>query len=426
MTTNAIKDDERLPEHLLIVPGFVNELVQFCNKSSPYPNPILALCGSLALMSYLVSRKVKTQSGIRPNIYLVALAGSGTGKDYIRKVNTHLLQITGQSFGIGESIASGEGLEEDILLHKKKLYQTDEIQTLFAEIAAGRESRYSNVVAFLLKAYTSSGSTIFKRTKVESRKDFNILSCNQPGLILFGTSIPEICFNAITPTLMMTGLGSRCLFIEGNERTPLNTKATEPESVPQELIDIVRYWSEFTPPDPETGKVGNLSNENPTPLIIPMTNEATSILSNLGNYADKQYKQTSDAVEQVLWTRVYETACKLALIYACSTNHEQPTIDENTASWASEFTTWIIKRMIWLVNHHVADSPFAKLALRTENIIRKRGGTITRSDLSNALHIRPRELDEVIQKLTCDEKIEFFVSDTGLRGPGTLCYRMTK
>lgn len=49
---------------------------------------------------------------------------------------------------------------------------------------------------------------------------------------------------------------------------------------------------------------------------------------------------------------------------------------------------------------------------------------MTRTDLSRALHIRPRELDEIIQKLLVEEVIEMgFCEGTGGR-PKTV-YRMT-
>ncbi len=431
----AVEDDERIPDRLIFVPGFIERIVRFCIESAPHPNRMLAFCGALALMSFLITRKVRTKSGIRPNLYIIALAASGTGKDFIRKVNNYILEMTGQEALIGETIASGEGLEEEILSHKKKFYQTDTVflkysQTLFAEIANGKESRYNNIVAFLLKVYTSADSTIVKRTKVgDSKKNPGPTVCNQPGLILFGTTIPIIFFDALTPTLMLTGLGSRCLFIEGDHRQPYNIDAADYQSLPNELIETARWWAEYLPPDQETGKVGNLSHENPTPLELPTTPEADTILNALGERADLSYSQTQDPIEQVLWTRVHEIANKLALIYACSADHAVteigPVIDGPAARWASEFTDWVVRQMMKLVKHNVADSPFAKLALRAENLIRKRGGVITRSELSTSLRIRPRELDEIIQKMICEEIIEACIT-AGTGGRPKTIYKAVK
>ena len=46
------------------------------------------------------------------------------------------------------------------------------------------------------------------------------------------------------------------------------------------------------------------------------------------------------------------------------------------------------------------------MVLKAEELFRKRGGMMTRSQLSNAIRIRPRELDEIILKLIEDDLIE--------------------
>ncbi len=156
-----------------------------------------------------------------------------------------------------------------------------------------------------------------------------------------------------------------------------------------------------------------------------MTDEAVCVLNALGEHADLSYSQTQDPIEQVLWTRVHEIANKLALVYACSADHENPVIDGPAARWASEFTDWIVRQMMKLVQRNVADSPFAKLALRAEAIMRRKGGVVTRSELSHSLQIRPRELDEIIQKMIGEEMIEIGTRD-GTGGRNAVVYRLIK
>ncbi len=302
----------------------------------------------------------------------------------------------------------------------------DEIQTLFNELSQGKEARYNNIVGFMLKVYTSADSMIIKRTKVgDGRKNQGPTQCNQPGLILFGTTIPEVFLQALSPTLMHSGLGSRCLFIEGDKREHHNHDADDFRNVPKNMIETARWWTEYLPPDPATGKVGNLSHENPTPRIVPMTHEAKDILNALGEKADNSYDKTHDPIERVLWTRVYENAAKLALIYAASEHKENPIIDANAARWASEFTLWVFQRMMTMVKQNVADSSFAKLCLRAENLIRKRGGTMQHRDLSNVIReVKGRDLDDVINKLIDTETIEKYELPSDRPGPKPICYRL--
>ena len=109
--------------------------------------------------------------------------------------------------------------------------------------------------------------------------------------------------------------------------------------------------------------------------------------------------------------------------FNCSSDHEHPIIDERAARWASDFTDWVVRQMIRLTKRNVADSPFAKLVLKAEELFRKRGGVMTRSQLSNAIRIRPRELDEIILKLIEEEVIEIG-SITGTVGRPKTVYRL--
>ncbi|MEL7267178.1 MAG: hypothetical protein AAFP69_20535, partial [Planctomycetota bacterium] len=80
-----IRDPGPLPEHLFKVPGFVGQVMDFTLANAPYPNVGLAFCGAMALQSFLAGRKVCTTGDLRTNLYLLALAGSGTGKEFPRK-----------------------------------------------------------------------------------------------------------------------------------------------------------------------------------------------------------------------------------------------------------------------------------------------------------------------------------------------------
>src|SRR5690606_31290406 len=91
----SVRDPGRLPEHWFRVPGFVERVMDFTLTNAPYPNIGLAFCGAMALQSFLAGRKVCTVGDLRTNLYLLALAGSGTGKDFPRKVNSQVLYQIG-------------------------------------------------------------------------------------------------------------------------------------------------------------------------------------------------------------------------------------------------------------------------------------------------------------------------------------------
>src|SRR5690606_16345409 len=122
-----IADPGPIPEHLFQVPGFVSQVMDFTLANAPYPNVGLAFCGAMALQSYLCGRKVCDPGDLRPNIYLLALASSGTGKDFPRKVNARVLFEIGHIASLGDKFASGEGIQDALARTNAMLFQNDEM-----------------------------------------------------------------------------------------------------------------------------------------------------------------------------------------------------------------------------------------------------------------------------------------------------------
>ena len=106
-----------IPEKLLKVPGFVTDYAEYTMRTGQYPNKVLAFCSALAFLSFLTGRRIKDERNNRSNIYLVALANSGTGKDHPRKVNMNVAFQHDLGCCIADSFGSGEGLEDAMFMH---------------------------------------------------------------------------------------------------------------------------------------------------------------------------------------------------------------------------------------------------------------------------------------------------------------------
>src|SRR5688572_19952808 len=69
------------PPHLLDVPGFISELMQYNLAGAFKPQPVLALGAALALLGAITGRKVTDAVGTRTNIYCLGVCQSGGGKE---------------------------------------------------------------------------------------------------------------------------------------------------------------------------------------------------------------------------------------------------------------------------------------------------------------------------------------------------------
>lgn len=206
------KDPGPMPEELLHVPGFIDEVMNYTLRTAPYPNKILAFAGALSLQAFLAGRKIMDNIRNLTNIYLIALADSGTGKEHPRLVNREIVIAAGLAGKIGDAFASGEGIEDIMYINHAMLFQTDEIDSLLMSVGNIKDVRIANIVAVLLKMFSASASTYDLRIKAGDKSPRFI---SKPSLTLFGTAVPEYFYGALNPKMLQDGLMARSIVIGG-------------------------------------------------------------------------------------------------------------------------------------------------------------------------------------------------------------------
>ena len=157
-SNNPPRDPGPLPEALLSIPGFVEELMAHTLKTAPYPNKTLAFAGALTMLAHLSGRRYRDKRNLRTNIYLIALAESGAGKDHPRKVNVNLAAAVGLMPTMADRFASGPGLEDALLLKPTSFFQVDEADTLF-KCLQDKDSTTEQIYGALLQLFTSAETT---------------------------------------------------------------------------------------------------------------------------------------------------------------------------------------------------------------------------------------------------------------------------
>ncbi|MCG8524430.1 MAG: bifunctional DNA primase/polymerase [Pseudomonadales bacterium] len=153
-----IEDPGPVPVEMLRVPGLISEVMDYCLKTAPYPNPVIAFAGALSLQAFLGGRKVRDSGNNRTNLYLLGLAHSASGKDWPRKINNRILMQAGFGNGLGERFASGEGIQDALYQTPSMLFQTDEIDSLLQAINKSQNGQHEAILSTLLTMYSSANS----------------------------------------------------------------------------------------------------------------------------------------------------------------------------------------------------------------------------------------------------------------------------
>ncbi len=361
---DQLSDPGPIPESYFQVPGYINRVMNFCLETAPYPSRTFAFCGALALQAFLAGRKIKEPGGIRPNIYLLALASTGTGKDWPRKINVNILNYINASSCLGNRFASGEGIQDVMQTNLNMLYQTDEIDTMLRSMNLSRDGRYESIMDTLLTFYTSSDSSFSVRTKAGMKE---CVSIRYPHLSIFGTATPRNYYQALSERMMTNGFFSRMLIVDVGER-PLCEMTGDIDNIPSDILEVAEYWQEKTRPSSRQ----NLSWENPQTPAAPYQGNAQKMLFEFQRASDMKHRHAdaNDEVTKAIWSRAAENARKLALLYGCSENHLDPAITEDAVQWAITFVNHQIQRQLYMANIYAAENSFHADCLKLKEKLR--------------------------------------------------------
>ncbi len=397
------EDPGVIPEEYFNVPGFVSDLMGYTLRTAYYPNKALAFAGAMAMLSHLTGRRYKDKRGSRFNLYLLALAKSGTGKEHPRSVNIDLAAQMSMLGELGDTFASGEGLEDSLCISPSMLYQVDEVDYLFNTVKL-KDARAEQISSMLLKLYSESKTTHVMRKKAIQRGQPQSGSyIPQPHLTMFGTATPKFFYQSLTERTMENGLLARCIVLEAAERGMAGTPHEEafPSSILQTVRDMVRM-----------GHEQNLLKEYPQPMVLPETTEATKRLDEVFALADKEYARASELEcdsANALWARAGEKVSKLAALYAISKNPLDPMMDVDAVDWAWKLVEHMTKRMLFMAGLFVADTEYESLSMKLMRGVKAHGGRISHGRLLRNSHIDRESFKRITDTLveSCRLKKEY-------------------
>ena len=398
-------DPGPMPVEMLRMPGFVSEVMDYCLATAPYPNPVMAFAGALSLLAFLAGRKVRDPGDNRTNIYLLGLAHSSAGKDWPRKVNTRIVHEVGLAECLGERFASGEGMQDALFQTPSMLFQTDEIDGMLQSINKAKDARHEAIMSTLLTMYSSANS-VFPMPRKAGKESPVVI--DQPGLVIFGTAIPNHYYEALSERMLTNGFFARMIILESGPRP----EGQEPSirEVPPSILATARWWADFQPGN------GNLEDFHPVPRIVEQSDEARRSLVETRQQAEGEYSVAegrSDSVGTTVWGRVSEQVRKLALLYAISENHQTPRISLAAVQWASAFVMHQTRRMLFMAASHVAENPFHAECLKALEKLRSApGGELPHSVLLKRMKMDTKAFAALIDTLCQQGDVEVVTAPT--------------
>lgn len=409
----GIPVSDQVPQHLLHVPvDMLEALAHWMEGFSREPQRQITVQGTLALASVLCSRIYCSTEANTSSLYLMTLAGTGVGKNYVKTAIQQFLTETGQASLLSGAGNTSAGAVFSALFDSPSHIQiTDEIGKHLQTASKQSNGQMKEAFTTLTEAYSSTtGMLIPKNYSIihltgEQRKQQPKKIVHWPAISVLGMATPGQVYENLSIREIEDGFLNRFIVVEAC--LPQSTKRPT-NRIP--VMDWMKQWVDGLRNPDLSGKslqgLDTAYDQQPIPIDVTF---ATGVLDLFDEYQN-QLKAREKAGEFILpdLTRRYtENAMRLATLLAVSDTPKQPVITRKLAQWALDYVSFYGQAFMDAVSTKVADTEFHRLYLAVKTLIERAGVQgLTERELSQrsrtfaatAPHLRTQALEALIRE----------------------------
>lgn len=390
---------ENFPHEWFDSPSLVGRVTRWILATAQQPQPTFALMNSICMFGALYGRRYSMATiNTRCNIFSIAVATPGAGKDHSRQKVKRILELANLNDYIsGDRFSSGVSILRTLHDFPSRISHLDEmglyLQSLTAKTAA---SHQRDIIKTLLEVYSSSSGT-YHGQEYADNKDRKRFDIKQPNFNFFGTTTPSSLTKALTKEMLDNGTLSRILLMPSFEEYP-NSQIPEPgENPPEDLLQDIIESASVVP-----AGIGNLTN-----IHHVSSSEVAPIMVKWEDSAFAEYKKMKDwqiecgRKEDYLWVRYSEISVKLGMIEAIARNPVTPVLTFDILKMSSELVRWSFNYTNDLMYREVAENDTEAAHKRILKLIRDAGNSgMSSTQLAKACQsLKARDRNEYLTTL---------------------------
>jgi len=384
--------------------GVLGDIFDYYNATSGNKQHGFAIQAGLAITGLILARSYRTNLNNWPNLYLLNVAKSGTGKEHAKTVFEKVIRECGLVSRLaGDGYTSAGAVFSELL--RKPTHGTS-IDEFGRYLEAGRSMDGGNkhqreANTKLMEAITRSDGVMRPPTystmtlKKADAKEVQDRLIQNPAITLLTMTTPSTLFKTLDMGAVKDGFINRFIISVSDAKRELRVHKP-PMDVPQSIID----WANEV-----VGRYGktHISTEPAAPVVIPFTPDAHAEQEKFQreclDLANKLEKYGMDE----LTVRANEMAMKVSLVHALSRDPHTEEVTKEDFIWASNYIKGHMDKTISILKITLSHSEYEadkKEVLASIRDIGEKG--ITRSAMNKtppySKHKR-RDLDEILEAL---------------------------
>ena len=378
------------------VDGLLADLRDEIVATTPrFINRNLALGASISILSTLCGRQIASPTNCSLNLYLLAIAPTGAGKEHPLQSVGRFLRAAGFGYLTCGTFASASALEL-LLLEKPCLTAIiDEVgNSLFARMSNKRASTHEASLGGLLRTLWSKNFGTYETVATVIRNGKQEIPA--PHLSIFGAGTAPEFYGSLGAHDVTNGMFNRLTILKAS---PRERKTSTSENVyrepPQELLNRLRA---IVPDEPVFMKQHVVS-----PRVIPWA--SPDVAAAFEAFEDEVFaKLDMDAELQPYVSRVAEQGARLMTIRAVSRDGRSARVTMEDLKWGLSFAASSAEFAICDIRENVSASGFeakAKLVKKCLDGLWRISAEVSQTALNKSIkeRLKPQEIREVIESL---------------------------
>lgn len=409
-----------VPDHLLAVPGVLQDVVNYYTSSAPKDQPQFAVQAALAFGAVVLGRRWVTDMDNMSSLFFVNVGKSSAGKEHVKKVIEQCLEAAGLDTLIGPSgYTSAAGVLSALRDQPNHISIIDELGRVLASAQAQGNYHKTDAQTILMEVWGRQTSTMRPQgystgTLTKDQKENLGKVVRHPSLTLMTMTTPSTFYESISGRYVSDGFLGRFLIVESHigrqvsralRRVPVNDR-------------IIAWAQEHA--SASAGDLGADSPETPPASVeVPFAPECYDMLAAMDADMIALMDEHERYGMEAMFGRTKEIAHRLALIVARSQGHDR--IESQDLRWAIEYATFYAKRTVRALRRTMADGPFEAACKAVYTKIEASGlRGVTEAELSDNVrafaNMEPRRRKEVLEALAADRGITCRNLNEGKRG----------
>ena len=361
-----------IPEHLLEIPGVLQDVVTLYETTAIKTQPQFAVQSALAFGSVVMGRRWVTDQRNYSSLYFLNIGETGCGKEHGKKVIENLLEQAELSNLIGPAgYTSTSGVFSALIHQPVHVTVMDELGKALKSASARGNQHKADSLTSIMEIFGRQDGTLrpqgfskMGRTQQEAAEFDKVVK--RPSLTIYGMSTGSEFYSAIAGADVASGLLNRFLIVKTNIGVQKSRRIRHVDG-----SDRLVQWAR----DHATACEGDLDASTydipPAPIMVPFTPDAEEMLEQYEDSIIANIKAENGSGLENMFNRSREVAMRLALIIARSLGHDE--IEAEAMRWAIDYVDFYSGRTVAMFRENMSDGSFEAACKAVYAKIKKAG-----------------------------------------------------